>query len=401
MSMYIPTKNKPQLNNGDLLLKNARNLTLYLGTLSICALIAGCSGSDSSSSTSSTITYTTINSSTVSTNLTSLTGIRGVNSSSNVFITGGTITSSKVYSNQLYVGPITGGGVYYTLNVPGSNSSTTSYSADNWLVNQVEVAGNATINGSSRGFLYQGPIANNDGVGKFGTAPWYDITYTSTGNPYTGTAYSSIPHSVMNNIVVGGFERGAINAYLCDITTPASPDCNDMSKAFASLAIPPLSTSAYGVWWNGGTSYTIVGGYTNALTTDLASPSATGVKGFIVDYDSSTKIYKNFTSYNYNNDTSGLYITHFEGITFDTAKGGYNLVGEGMLSSGALAGGLCNVTRNADGSFTTSPKWVAISYPGATTTNYNTVYQNNILGTYQPGAQVLNGYVANIPTSLY
>lgn len=381
-------------------MKNSRCIYIGLGAITAMGLVACGGGSDSS--TPATITYTTINSSTPAANSTSLTGIRGVNGSSNVYITGGAVTSANVWTNQLYVGPITGGGTYYTLNVPGSDSTTNAYSVDNWSGNQVSVVGNSTISGFSRGFLYQGPVQTNNGNGSVGTAPWYDITYTNTGNPYTGTSYPSIPHSVMNNIVVGGFQRGGVTAYICDISTPAKPVCNDMSQAFASLGAIPASSSAYGVWWNGGTSYTIVGGYSSiAVTLDIASTSAVGATGFIVDYDSASKTWSNFTSYNYNNDKSGTYMTHFEGITIDTAKGGYNLAGEGLMSSGAMKVGMAHITRTPSGGFTTSPTWVTVSYPNASTTTSDTVYQNNILGVYMPGPQALNGYVANIPTSLY
>ena len=370
---------------------------IYLGIIALASLVTGCGGGSSTSSSTSpeTITYTTINSSTSSANITSLTGIRGVSNSSNVYITGAAVTSSGIYSNQLYVGPITGGGTYYTLNVPGSNSSTNSYSADNWLDTQVKVVGSSVINGVTKGFLYQGPVTNNNGLGTVGTAPWYDISFSKN-----GTVYNSIPHSVMNNIVVGGYQDGAISAYICDISIPASPVCNDMKDAFPAGA--GISTSAYGVWWNGGTSYTIVGGYSSAVSSKLTDPSiAVGVKGYIVDYDSSSKKYANFTSLNWENGTTGAVGTHFEGITIDLTKGGYNLAGEGIMPNGTIPVGLAHVTRTPSGGFTTSPTWVAVSYPNATTTTADTVYQNNILGVYKPGIQPLNGYVANIPTSLY
>jgi hypothetical protein len=68
---------------------------------------------------------------------------------------------------------------------------------------------------------------------------------------------------------------------------------------------------------------------------------------------------------------------------------------------GVMNVGLAHVSRTSDGGFIASPSWVAVSYPNATTTTSDTVYQNNILGIYKPGSQALNGYVATIPTSLY
>jgi hypothetical protein len=313
-----------------------------------------------------------------------LTGIRGVSNSSNVYITGGAVTSSNVWSNQLYVGPITGGGTYYTLNVPGSNSTTNAYSADNWSGNQVEVVGSSTINGISRGFLYQGPVANNNGVGTVGTAPWYDITYTSG-----GTVYPSIPHSVMNDLVVGGYETplGKLRAFIYQISTGQFTDLKVVTDANNAV-------TAYGVWHNGGTSYTIVGGYTDISTKEQA---------YILDYDSSSGDITNTTSYTYNNQASAL--THFEGITTN-GNGGYYLAGFGQVTSGGpVSCALVNMTRTIIGplktaGFTTTPTWVQAVFPGATTQYANTVYQNNLLGTYLPGPIALNGYVANIPTSL-
>ena len=377
-------------------MKNLRSIYVGLGIVVLMGLISCSGGGDSTTSSPATITYTTINSSTPSANFTSLTGIRGVSNSSNVYITGAAVTSSGIYSNQLYVGPITGGGTYYTLNVPGSNSSTNSYSADNWLDTQVKVVGSSVINGVTKGFLYQGPVTNNNGVGTVGTAPWYDISFSKN-----GTVYNSIPHSVMNNIVVGGYQNALISAYICDITTATAPVCNDMSAAFASLPFVPASTSAYGVWWNGGTSYTIVGGYSSVISSESSAPGKVGVTGYIVDYDSSSKTWTHFTKLNWENGTTGAVGTHFEGITIDLTKGGYNLAGEGILPNGTIPTGLAHVARTPDGGFTTSPTWVAVSYPNATVTTADTVYQNNILGVYQPGVQPLNGYVANIPTSLY
>ncbi len=47
-----------------------------------------------------------------------------------------------------------------------------------------------------------------------------------------------------------------------------------------------------------------------------------------------------------------------------------------------------------------APAWATISYPGASTTASDTVYQSYILGVFEPGPTQLNGFVARIPTSL-
>ena len=138
-------------------MKLLRSIYIGLSAIALMGLISCSGGGDSTTSSPATIAYTTINSSTSSANYTSLTGIRGVSNSSNVYITGAAVTASGIYSNQLYVGPITGGGTYYTLNVPGSNSSTNSYSADNWLDTQVKVVGSSVINGVTKGIFIPRP----------------------------------------------------------------------------------------------------------------------------------------------------------------------------------------------------------------------------------------------------
>ena len=98
-------------------------------------------------------------------------------------------------------------------------------------------------------------------------------------------------------------------------------------------------------------------------------------------------------------------MTHFEGITTN-GNGGYYLAGFGQVTSGGpVSCALVNMTRTIIGplktaGFTTTPTWVQAVFPGATTQYANTVHQNNLLGTYFPGPIALNGYVANIPTSL-
>ncbi len=345
--------------------------------IAIASLLVACGGGTTSSTSSKElITYTTINNpvATSSLDYTSLTGIRGVTDSSDVYITGATILGST-YIAQLYKGPLTGGGTYYTMSYPSSSGATTkttnSYSVDNLPNGHVNVVGsyNTTENTSQQGYIYTGAVVNNP------TSGFQTMNYPS--------AVITIPHSVMNDLVVGGYEppAGRPHAFIYQISTGQFTRLN----VTADLNI---AETAYGVWHNGGTSYTIAGGYTDTSNIEQA---------YILDYDSSTGAITNTTSYTFNNQASVL--THFEGITTD-GSGGYYLAGFGQITSGGAAlGALVNVTRTSNG-FTSTPVWVMVAFPGATTQDSNTVYQNNLLGTYSPGPLLLNGYVANVPTSL-
>jgi hypothetical protein len=357
-----------------------RSIQLNLiSCVGIAILLSACGGGDSSSSTASytnAITFTTFNNpaATSSSYYTSLTGIRGVSNSSDVYITGATILGST-YTAQLYKGPLTGGGTYYTMSYPSSTGATTlttnSYSADNLPNGRVNVVGsyNTTQNTSQQGYIYTGSVVNNP------TSGFQTINYPG--------AKLTIPHSVMNDLVVGGYEpqAGRPHAFIYQISTGQFTPLTVMTDK-------NIAETAYGVWHNGGTSYTIVGGFTEVSDKEQA---------YVLDYDSSTGAITNTTAYTFNNQASVL--THFEGITTN-GSGGYYLAGFGQITSASAASGaLVNVTRTSTG-FTSTPTWVKVTFPGATTQDSNTVYQNNLLGTYAPGPLSLNGYVANVPISL-
>ena len=153
-------------------------------------------------------------------------------------------------------------------------------------------------------------------------------------------------------------------------------------------------TSLYGIWWNGGSSYTIVGGYTDVVDPQDPTQLTTGL---IADYDSATGQYGNWTAL----EAPQAAFTHFEGITSD-GNGGYNLAA-GWIAGGAVIGGFVNVPRDSSGGFDPSQAtWIPVQYPGSDVTTGDTVYQNYVLGIYTlPGSSATNGYVATIPTSYY
>jgi hypothetical protein len=347
--------------------------------IAMASLLSACGGGDSSTSAAlptNAITFTTFNNPVASSSsyFTSLTGIRGVTNSSDVYITGATIVGST-YTAQLYKGPLTGGGTYYTMSYPSSVGATimttNSYSADNLPNGRVNVVGsyNTTQNTNQQGYIYTGAVIDNP------TSGFQTINFPG--------AIITIPHSVMNDLVVGGYEpqTGRPHAFIYQISTGLFTPLTVMTDR-------NVAETAYGVWHNGGTSYTIVGGYTEASDIE---------KAYILDYDSSTGVITNTTAYTFNNQPSVL--THFEGITTN-GNGGYYLAGFGQTTSGGTAvGALVNITRTPNG-FTSSPIWVTVAFPGATTQDSNTVYKNNLLGTYSPGPLSLNGYVANVPISL-
>ena len=365
-------------------LKNLVVLSI-LGTGVLVACSSGSSGS------SSGIQYTTLNysGSFPAGGFVGLTGIRQVGTSNNVYITG-SYGIESVNHGTLYVGPVTGGGVYYVYDYPGSTESPTAgtnvYSADNGLNGNVQLTGTYTIESSSiqYGFYYNGPVSNTQS-----SSNWQTLMFPSTQDPNNSEVLSTVPHSVMGGLIVGNYisKVTAGNAFIYDITTESYQLVNYPGSRYTSL---------YGIWSNGGESYTIAGGYGNG-SPDIKK-NAPGTYAFVADYNRVTKKFSNWTAYTYNNQPSA--VAHFEGITSD-GNGGYNLAGSG-LANGTLYVSLINVGRNSDGTFNPTSVWTNVWYPGSSVTTSDTVYQNYVLGVYQEsGVSGQSGYVATIPGAYY
>ncbi len=336
-----------------------------------------------SSSSTPTIQYQTLNytGSLPAGGSTGLTGIRGVRGSSDVYITGSYYAES-MNNGTLYKGPISGGGTYYVYNYPSSLESTTSgvnvYSAENGEGGNVLLVGTYTVSQlggfHNFGFLYNGPVTESQSADDWQTLVIPDSLANNE------SVNNTIPHSIMGNLVVGNYETPSTagNAFIYNIVT-------ESYIAFSYPGNDVRYTSAYGVWFNGGESYTIVGGYSHESDGSISY-------GFIVDYNESTNAFDNWESYTYNNEPAA--ITHFEGITSDGA-GGYNLAGSGLESASEAS--FVHVGRTSSGGFGAAV-WTNVSYPGSSTTTSDTVYQNYLLGVYEmPNVSGLNGYVATIP----
>jgi hypothetical protein len=341
--------------------KNLLLISLITGVTVAC----GSGGSSNNSvAPAPTVQYSTIHGYNDESAPTLVTGIRGVNGSSYVYISG--VYSAATNSGLLYVGPIsTNGGTWHLLNYPSSTgvtvTSTSLYGPNNGDTSgTVQIVGNYTTvesGGAAIGLLYQGAV---DGSGTWSTLLPPSLDGSSVIN--------TIAHSTMGGLVVGNFDTRLATgkAFIYDIT----------KNTYINLTKPgAVSITAYGIWYNGESSYTIAGGYSDA--------NARGVTtGYLVDWDSATNTASHWTSFNYLNEPANSIVSHFEGITTD-GNGGYNLAADVALASGMAGAAFVNVPRNADETFGTA-SWTNIAYPGASVISANTVYQKNILGVYVP-----------------
>jgi trimeric autotransporter adhesin len=277
----------------------------------------------------------------------------------------------------LFEGTIDGTGSSYLVNYPGA-LATSVYGPDNLAGNNLRLVGTyrnsdyATAPVTVNGFLFEGTTADLGNAGNYLTID------------YPGAKFNYL-HSSMGGLVVGNYDNPAAHgtqglplgpghAFIYDIAT----------DTFITDVVFPgsLSNTVYGIWHNGGTSYTLVGGYSLDAVNNFDDQSKPIGSGYMVDFDSSNSQFTNWKSFEYPHGTN--YVTHFEGIS-SVEKGVYTLNADSVQSgSGDPAqGSWVSVRRNADGSFG-EPVWVDLNYenlnPATHVTSSNSVYGNQVVG---------------------
>ncbi len=300
-------------------------------------------------------------------------GIRNSGTTSGEFL----ICGSSNADGLLYDGPIDGGGDSYTVVYPGGTTIATSvYGPDNPIGGGVRLVGSYRKSGTAEfdfGFVWEGTLDQLPSGGTFRTISYPGATYQYT-------------HSTMGHLAVGNADGpaldgklplGAGKAYIYDLNT---------NTFITNIVFPKSkSNSAYGIWQNSLTKYTICGGYSPAVTSNLQNPGIpfTQGKGFVVDYDSQTNTFSNWTSFDYPNGPEGVdFVTHFEGIS-STEPGVYKLNADSVQAgtSNPAQGSWVSVQRNSDGTFDKGT-WVDLNYPNTpdSITSSNSAYGDYVVG---------------------
>ncbi len=254
------------------------------------------------------------------------------------------IVGTSGANGLLYEGPISGvGGTSYTVDVPGASSSSI-YGSNTLPDGTLQLVGSyKNGDGTVHGVLFQGTTADFSNPADYTTIDYPGATYTYV-------------HSTMGNLSVGNADGPEGNA---PIGTGEAFIYNIAKGTYTNIVYPgSLSTTAYGIWYNGGTSYTIAGGYTNPgeSTDGLAH-------GYLVDYDLATGQFTNWTSFDAPaGGPSQSIATHFEGIS-SAEKGVYTIAASSLdIATGSTVAEWMSVRRNTDGSFGT-PQWVSLNVP--------------------------------------
>ncbi len=322
---------------------------------------------------------------------TSIQGIRAVSGTDNVYLAG-TLSGAEgtTVIGLIYEGPVANdgnSGNWYQYNYPADGVINTScYGPNNGKDGNIQVVGSYKTTDSvdgkkangAMGFYYEGPV---DGTGN-----WMTLS------PNGGDTRNVYAHSTMGGIVVGCFDGNKDThgrSFIYDINT----------REYATFMVEgSFTTSVYGIWYNGGNSYTIAGGYSMSEVGELS-------QGFLADYDSDTKQVSNITTYNYNNEEHLSVVTHFQGITGDS-KVGYNMpVGWSNIHESSKGGAaFANILRNPDGTFGKAT-WIDIAYPisGKSFTMATSASKNNITGICvddSSGTAVTFSYIATIEETM-
>jgi hypothetical protein len=224
------------------------------------------------------------------------------------------------------------------------------------------------------GMMYLGPVNGSGGT-------WTQLSAASLVSE--GTILNTLAHSTMGNLVVGNYDTSLATgkAFIYDIVEDSWFNLNPGETA---------SVTAYGIWQNSETSYTIAGGASDVL-------NSSGLDyGYLLNYNSATQQISNFTKFNFDNQPFESLISHFDGIT--ATETGFNLTGIylSLDDANAAVGFFASVSFDSLTGEFGHATWVDIAFPGAEATTGNTVVGDSVLGIYLLDG-VGTSYVATVP----
>ncbi len=314
------------------------------------------------------VTYNNANS--VTPAVTGWQGIRNSDTSGQYLISGTSGTNGLLFD-----GTSAGVGTTYLVNDPLAKN-TSVYGPNNLGSGQIQLVGTfqsttptaVTVNG----FIFHGATSDLSTAANYTTIDYpgavYNYVHSTMGGFAVGNYDSPVAHGTFN------LPLGPGHAFIYNVAT---------STFVTDVSFPgSLSNSVYGIWYNGGTSYTICGGYSKSAVNNFVDQSKPLGTAFLADYDSATGLFSNWASFNYPGATN--YVTHFEGIS-SVQKGIYTLSADSAQSgsSNPVQGSWVSVQRNSDGSFGTAT-WANLNYTGVSSST-NVTSSNSVYGTVVVG----------------
>ena len=297
-------------------------------------------------------------------------GIRAASTAGQYMMTGTSGTDGV-----LFIGTLDGNtGTTYAVNVPGMYE-TSVYSPDLLSNGDIMLVGTYRATQNSpvvHGFVFEGTTSDLNDPAHYTTVD------------YPGAQYTYL-HSVAGGLVVGNYDDVALQSQGGLQYGPGQAFIYNIATGqFVTQIVYPgsKSNSVYAIWYNGGTSYTIAGGYSNGFANNFADQDSPIGSAFLVDYDSSTNTFSHWTTFV---DPSGKnLLTHFQGLS-SVESGVYTIAADSVEAGTAVpvAGSFVTVRRNADGSFGQA-SWMQLHYPGldptSNITSADSVYGNAVIG---------------------
>ena len=349
---------------------------------------------------------------------TALQGIKAGTTSGTYIIVGTTFPNGYVYTGPIAKAATTspGVGTWTMMNVPaswGTSASTASpsasatasasastgmttsiYGVDNLGNGNVALVGTWNIGNVSttgvKSFVYNGPVTATPAASAFKQFVAVD--------PSTGkSADATFLHSVSGGLVVGNYDfagddNPAGNAFVLDPSTGVQTNVQYPQNQRA------FTHTAYGIWWNGGTSYTIAGGSSRSHTPTEPTGDQYFGTGTLIDYNSATKSFSNFRSFAFPGAGGKTILTHFEGI-WSNGSGTYRMPITTNANS-ASQGGVATIRRGSNGKFGAAT-WKLFTVPGSSTvTTGNSISSATVIGVSSVGGTVLPYTFVESPSSL-
>ena len=208
------------------------------------------------------------------------------------------ISGSSGANGLLFEGTLAGAGTSYLVNYPGA-PTTSVYGPDDlggdmgggesrarrgsWRWWGVTIAHAPLPIAYMNGFLFEAPTTVSPPNSRRAA-----ITRRLT---IRGAAYNFV-HSTMGSLAVGTYGGTDGSDGLPEM--PLGPDHGFIYDICQKKFLPDIvfpgskSDTAYGIWYNGGTSYTICGGYSFTAVNNLADQDQPIGQGYLVDYNSAT-----------------------------------------------------------------------------------------------------------------
>lgn len=330
---------------------------------------------------------------TVDSSLNSLQGIKKntLSSNPNSYLLAGTTGDGLAPPGYgaLYIGAIdgatgstgSGSGTWYNFSVPSTwNPQQTSCYGPDILtsgsgpagIGDVALAGTwINSSGTTLGWYYKGSLSalNSDSSGS--VSEGFQCFQATTKN--SSPANYTYLHSVDGGYVAGNYTTsgGPIGLSLNSGPGAGSFIYNPISKSQINIQYSDSAKyhSAFGIWANEDSSYTVSGGASyeqrssrrmkSAVSTvSKAFPDAALGRGMLADVDPITGIAKNIHYYNYNNASSdnASLITHFQGIYY-MGSDVYQAPFFAVDASGSIYGGNAYIHRLSNGKFSENAIW--------------------------------------------